>query len=140
MRTLARFVTSSYKYIIFAWIAIFLVMAIFAIRLPSMFEGDGFRMNGDHAAVMDIVSETFDMPAETMLLVFDNVDDEKISSTIEKIEKLDMTSAIDSPLDDGSLYKEDVSYALLHFGNETDNMSDVVTDIRDVIGDEPELR
>ena len=34
MRTLARFVTSSYKYIIFAWIAIFIVMAIFAIRLP----------------------------------------------------------------------------------------------------------
>ena len=36
-------------------------------------------MDGEHADVMDIVSETFDMPAETMLLVFDNVADEKIS-------------------------------------------------------------
>ena len=35
-----------------------------------------------------------------------------------------------------ALYKEDVSYALLHFDDETDNMSDVVTDIRDAIGDE----
>lgn len=136
LRTLARFVTSSYKYIIFAWIAIFVLMAIFAIRLPSMLQGDGFEMDGDHAAVMDIVSETFDMPAETMLLVFDHVGDEKISSTIEDIEKLELTSAIDSPLEDESLYKEDVSYALLHFGEENDNMSDVVTDIREIIGDQ----
>ena len=106
MRTLARFVTSSYKYIIFAWIAIFIVMAIFAIRLPSMLQGDGFEMDGDHAAVMDIVSETFDMPAETMLLVFDNVSDEKVSSTIEDIEKLELASAIDSPLEDESFIKK----------------------------------
>ena len=33
-------------------------------------------------------------------------------------------------------YKADVSYALLHFDNEAENMSDVVTDIRDAIGDE----
>ena len=79
LRTLARFVTSTYKYIIFTWIAIFAIMAIFAIRFPSMLEGDGFRMDGDHSAVMDIVSETFDMPAETMFLVFDDVNDEKIS-------------------------------------------------------------
>ena len=78
----------AYKYIIFAWIAIFAIMAIFAIRLPSMLKATASEWTGNIPAVMDIVSETFDMPAETMLLVFDNVDDEKISSTIEEIEKL----------------------------------------------------
>ncbi len=75
MRSLARFVTSAHKYIIFAWIAIFIAMAIFAIRLPNMLQGDGFRMDGEHSAVMDIVSDEFDMPAETMFLVFDDVQD-----------------------------------------------------------------
>ena len=111
-------------------------MAVFAIKLPSMLEGDGFKMNGEHADVMDIVSDTFDMPAETMLLVFDKVSDDKIASTIEKVDKLKRTSAIDSPLDDEILYSDDVSYALLHFNENMDEMDDVVTAIRDVIGDE----
>ena len=85
LRTLARFVTSAHKYIIFTWIAIFIVLAIFAIRLPSMLEGDGFRMDGEHSAVMDIVSDSFDMPAETMFLVFDNVEDKTIETTLDKV-------------------------------------------------------
>lgn len=136
LRILARFVTSAYKYIIIGWIAIFIALAVFAIRLPSMLEGDGFRMDGNHSAVMDIVSDSFDMPAETMFLVFDNVSDEKIETTLEKIEKLNLTSDIHSPLVDESLYKKRISYALLHFGNETKQMSDVVTTIRDAIGDD----
>ncbi|WP_318617807.1 MMPL family transporter [Sporosarcina sp. YIM B06819] len=136
MRTLARFVTSAHKYIIFAWIAIFIVMTIFAIKLPGLLEGDGFEMDGEHAAVMNIVSDTFDMPAETMFVVFDDIPDDKIQSTLHAIERLDVTSAIDSPLDNGIQYKEGVSYALLHFNNHTENMSDIVTDIRDAIGDE----
>ena len=43
MRTLAQFVTKAHKYIIIAWIAIFVVMAVFAIQLPGLLEGDGFR-------------------------------------------------------------------------------------------------
>ena len=111
-------------------------MTFLAIQLPGMLEGDGFRMDGEHSDVMDTVSETFGMPAETMFLVFDQVKDEKISSTLEKVEKLGITSEISSPLDDASLYTDDVSYAMLHFDNETENMSDVVTAIRDAVGDE----
>ena len=93
-------------------------------------------MDGEHAAVMDIVSDTFDMPAETMFLVFDNVSMIKLNQHLTNIEKLEVTSEIVSPLDNDTQYKKDVSYALLHFDNETKNMSDIVTDIRDAIGDE----
>ncbi|MCZ2259328.1 MMPL family transporter [Sporosarcina sp. G11-34] len=136
MRPLARFVSKAYKYIIFTWLAIFAGMTFFAIQLPGLLEGDGFRMDGEHSKVTEIVSETFDMPAESMLLVFDKIDDKKIESTLKKVEKLDVTSGITSPLEDSTLYKEDVSYALLHFDNEADNMPEIVTDIRDAVGEE----
>lgn len=136
MRTLAKFVTRGYKYIIFTWIVLAVVMAFFAIRLPSMLQGDGFRMDGEHTEVMDITANTFDMPVETMFLVFDQVSDKKIKETLNKIEEMDVTSQIVSPLEDSSLYKNDLSYALLHFDDEDADMSEIVTDIRDTIGDE----
>ncbi len=136
MRTLARFVTSAHKYIIFGWIAIFMVMAVFAIKLPGLLEGDGFEMDGEHSAVMDIVSDTFDMPAETMFVVFDGISDDKIQTTLQNIGKLNLTSAIASPLDEDIQYTKGVAYALLHFDNQAENKADIVTAIRDVIGGE----
>ncbi|GEN83369.1 membrane protein [Sporosarcina luteola] len=136
MRTLARFVTKGYKAIIIAWIVIFIVMAVFAIRLPGLLEGDGFRMDAEHEQVMKIASEKFDLPAETMFVVFDKADDETIASTLAKIEKLGLTSEIVSPLDHEEQYTKDVSYALLHFEENGKDMSEVVSDIRDAIGDE----
>ena len=135
MRTLARFVTSAHKYIIVAWLAIFAVMAYFAIQLPGLLEGDGFRMDGEHSRVMDIVSDDFDMPAETMFLVFDGVSDKQIKTTLTNVDKLGVTSDISSPLENDKQYKDDVSYALLHFTNETESMSEVVSDIRAAVGD-----
>lgn len=136
MRALARFVTTSYKAIIIGWIALFIVMAIFAIRLPSLLAGDGFRMDAEHEQVMKIASEKFDLPAETMFVVFDKVNDETISSTLAKIAELEIVSEIVSPLDHEKQYTNDVSYAMLHFEKNGRDMSGVVTEIRDAIGDE----
>ncbi len=136
MRMLARFVIKAHKFIIFTWVAIFAVMAYFAIQLPGLLEGDGFRMDGEHSKVMDMVSEDFDIPAETMFVVFDNIDDSTIESSLERIERLNLTSEIASPLENGKQYKDGISYAMLHFDNNTDNMIGVVTDIRAAIGDQ----
>lgn len=135
MRTLASLMIKSYKWFITVWIALFIVLAVFAIRLPSMLEGDGFRMHAEHAEVMEVVSEIFDLPAESMILAFDSIDDQKIASTIEDIEKLALTSSIDSPLNHPNLYKDHVSYALLHFDNDAQNMSNVVDEIRQITGE-----
>ena len=139
MRALARFVTKGYKAIIVAWLALFLVMAVFAIRLPSMLEGDGFRMDGEHSDVMDIVSDSFGMPAETMFLVFDQTSSEQIQAALDAVEELDVTSNIVSPLDhpEQSDTASKVSYAMLHFDGDAESMSDVVSDIRKAIGNEP---
>ncbi|KXH80881.1 MMPL family transporter [Sporosarcina sp. HYO08] len=136
MRPLAKFVTSVPKYIIAAWVVIFVGLAIFAVRLPSYLQGDGFEMKGEHAEVMDIVSDQFDMPAETMFLVFDGVSDAKIQETLTTVEELGVTSDSVSPLDVEKQYTANVSYAMLHFDNDDLDMSQVVTQIRDAIGDE----
>ena len=91
-------------------------------------------MDGEHAAVMDIVSDEFGMPAETMFLVFDNVPDDKIESTLNKVDKLNVTSEIVSPLDKTHNTKKAF---LMHFFiliMKTENMSAIVTDIRDAVG------
>ncbi|WP_262176042.1 MMPL family transporter [Saccharococcus sp. Marseille-Q5394] len=136
MRTLALFVTKYYKTIMIAWIALFIAMAIFAIRLPGLLAGDGFRMDGEHEQVMKIASEKFDLPAETMFVVFDKVNDATIASTLTEIEKLNLASEVVSPLDNEEQYTKDVSYALLHFEKNGKDMSKVVTDIRKAIGEE----
>lgn len=136
MRTLARLVTKGYKSIIIAWAALFVVMVIFAIRLPGLLEGDGFRMDAEHERVMKIASETFDLPAETMFVVFEDVTDEKVASTLEDIEKLGLTSEIVSPLEQKEQYTDTVSYAMLHFDNTERDMAKVVTEMRDAIGEQ----
>ena len=136
MRALARIVTKGYKYIVIVWAVFAVVMALFAIRLPSMLEGDGFEMDGEHAKVMDTVSDTFDMPAETMFLVFEEIPDEQITSTLDRVEALNETKEIISPLDDDSLRKDDIAYAMLHFDNDQEDMNAVVDDIRAAVGDE----
>ncbi|WP_347177994.1 hypothetical protein [Sporosarcina thermotolerans] len=123
MRTLARFVTTSYKAIIIGWIVLFIIMAIFAIRLPGLLAGDGFRMDAEHEQVMKIASKKFDLPAETMFVVFDKVNDETLFSTLTKIEELELTSEIVSPLDHEKQYTNDVSYAMLHFEKNGRDMS-----------------
>ncbi|WP_284140542.1 MMPL family transporter [Virgibacillus sp. LDC-1] len=133
MRMLARIVLKGYKYIILFWVLLAIAMAFLAIRLPSMLEGDGFRMDGEHEKVMDIAAETFDMPAESLFLVFDGVSDEKLSSRLQEVEALGVTSEIISPLEDQTMYKKDLSYALLHFNDDELDMAETVTAIRDVI-------
>ncbi|WP_330948720.1 MMPL family transporter [Virgibacillus sp. MG-45] len=133
MRMLARIVLKGYKYIILFWILLAIAMAFLAIRLPSMLEGDGFRMDGEHEKVMEIAAETFDMPAESLFLVFDGVSDEKLANRLQEVEALGVTSEIVSPLDDRTMYTKDLSYALLHFNDDELDMAETVTAIRDVI-------
>lgn len=136
MKFLANLVTRHYKVTLGVWIILFVALAFFALRLPSLLEGDGFKMDGEHQQVMDELTETFDLPAETLFVVFDHTSDQTIQDTLNDIENLKIVKDIQSPLDDSTLYKENVSYAMLHFNTDTENMSEVVDDIRQAIGNE----
>ncbi|KZE37089.1 hypothetical protein AV656_10920 [Bhargavaea cecembensis] len=130
MRTLANLVIRFPKWIIALWIVIAAFMAFQAIKLPGVLDGDGFRMDGEYEQVADRLTEEFGLPAETMFLVFEDMTDEEIETALSDVEDLGLAEEIVSPMEDSSLYTENLSYALLHFEEDTD-MSDAVSAIQE---------
>ncbi|MGE7837832.1 MMPL family transporter [Viridibacillus arvi] len=133
MQCLSRFITKYYKIIATVWCALFIIFAYFAIQLPGQLKGDGFKVNGDHQAVMNELTEEFGLPAETIFVVFDNVKDVDIKATLQKIEEVKEIDSIQSPLKNSELHKKNISYAILNFDNTIEDMAIVVPKIRDKI-------
>ena len=133
MKAFSAFVTAHAKAIVAIWTIAFIAMAVFAFQLPSKLQGDGFFVEGDHTYVTNVLSETFDLPAETILVVFDPADPTKIQDTLQTLEKVDTIQSIQSPLDEPDLQKDGIAYAMLHFGNDVDNLPEVVSEIRSLI-------
>lgn len=133
MKAFSAFVTAHAKVIVAIWTIAFIAMAVFAIQLPSKLQGDGFFVEGDHTYVINELSETFDLPAETILVVFNPADPKKIHDTLQTLKKVDDIHSIQSPIDDPDLQKDGIAYAMLHFGNDVDNLPDVVSEIRSLI-------
>ena len=133
MKAFSAFVTAHAKAIVAIWVIVFVAMTVFALQLPSKLQGDGFFVEGDHTYVTDELSETFDLPAETILVVFDPAETTKIQNTLQALEKVKSIKSIQSPLDDPDLQKDGIAYAMLHFGNDVDNFSEIVSDIRSLI-------
>lgn len=135
MKGLSKIVTRHYKVILGIWLLLFAALAVLAIRLPGLLEGDGFSTDGEHSEVMEELTKTFDFPAESLFVVFDQTSDDTIKETLQKIEKLEIAESIQSPLEDDSLYKDHVAYAMLHFDSDAD-MTGAVDDIRETIDGE----
>ncbi|MFJ7827277.1 MMPL family transporter [Psychrobacillus sp. NPDC096623] len=135
MKGLSNIVTRHYKVVLSIWSILFVVLAVLAIRLPSLLEGDGFSTDGEHTEVMEELTNTFDFPAESLFVVFDQTSDSTIEETLQKIERLEIAESIQSPLEDDSLYKDHVAYAMLHFDSDAD-MTSAVDDIRGAIDGE----
>lgn len=135
MKSLSSIVTRHYKVILGIWLLLFALLAVLAIRLPGLLEGDGFSTDGEHAEVMEELTTTFDFPAESLFVVFDQTSNKTIEDTLKKIEQLDLSESIQSPLEDESLYKDQVAYAMIHFDSDAD-LTSAVDDIREAIDGE----
>ncbi|KOP81045.1 hypothetical protein AMS59_00960 [Lysinibacillus sp. FJAT-14745] len=133
MKSFSTFITTHVKAIVALWFVIFISMAIFAIQLPSKLHGDGFFVKGDHTYVTNELAKTFDLPSDTILVVFNPADDKKIQETLKKLKKIKEIHSIQSPLDDPSLQKNGIAYAMVHIKNNVDHLPDVVKDIRSLI-------
>ncbi|MDM5250636.1 MMPL family transporter [Lysinibacillus sp. G4S2] len=133
MKTFSAFITAHAKAIVAIWFVLFITLALFAIQLPSKLHGDGFFVEGDHTYVTNELAETFDLPSDTILVVFDPAEDKKIQDTLKKLEKIKEIHSIQSPLEDPTLQKNGIAYAMVHFKNDVDNLPDVVKDIRSLI-------
>ncbi|PJK15835.1 hypothetical protein CQS04_11400 [Chryseomicrobium excrementi] len=137
MKALAAFVTRFYKSIIASWVLLLIASVYFAIQLPDKLQGDGFRTDGEHEQVMEVLTEKFDIPKDTVLMVFDGSSDEIIEGSLAAVEDLNVADQIVSPLEDDNLREGDIAYAQIHFTGETDDLPTIVEDIR-AIADEEE--
>lgn len=137
MNALAAFVTRFYKSIIAFWVLLLIASVYFAIQLPDKLQGDGFRTDGEHEQVMEVLTEKFDIPKDTILMVFDGSSDEIIEDSLIAVEDLNVADQIVSPLEDDSLRSGDIAYAQIHFTGKTEDLPTIVEDIR-AIADEEE--
>lgn len=136
MKLLASFVTRFYKSIIAFWLLLLIGAIYFAIQLPNQLQGDGFRTDGEHEDVMHLLSEEFELPTETILMVFDGTSDDKIEELLSQVDQQGLADRIVSPLEDTSLQKDGIAYAQLHYTEETEDLPAVVDEIREVIKNE----
>lgn len=140
MNTLSKWITAYPKIIVCIWSVVFIIAAILAIQLPSKLEGDGFFVDGDHELVSTELAKTFNVPNQTIFIVFKEQSDETITNALNDISALDNVQTVVSPLDHKETYmKDDVAYAMLHFDETVTNFSPVVRDIRDALSPYEEI-
>ncbi|MEG0383592.1 MAG: MMPL family transporter [Solibacillus sp.] len=136
MKQLAHFITKFAKPILVFWVLLFMIMAYFAIQLPSKLQGDGFFVDGDHIRVTEELSETFDIPAKTIFVLFKDKSDAEIESTLQQLKEIEQMQSITSPIGVEALNRDGYAYALLDFDNTIVDYFPIIDEIRSVIDDE----
>lgn len=132
MVNLAKFVTKHAKFIVIIWALIFAALTFFAIQLTSKLEGDGFKYDGDYQYVSEELSKTFNLPANTIFVVFDGESDETIERTLTKLEQIEEIEAITSPFNEPAYKKENIAYATLDFDYTIQDFNDIIDHIREI--------
>lgn len=140
MKTIASFLVRFHKAILVLWLAAAVIMGMFALNLPSLLEGDGFRMDGEYEQVEKELTSTFDFPESTIMMLFEKEKSqseadfkETIGQTLAKADSLEAVSAIESPLNNPSLLKADTAYGLIHIDDKADDAAAVIDDLKQQI-------
>ncbi len=139
MKNIPENVLKYYKFSLIVWVILTVGLAFYALDLPSKLKGDGFEMDGEYEKVQQILTEDFDSPESTMLVVFEKSEGSAdkdfhnhITKVIEEIEDLEVTTGIQSPLTYPEQMSDDTAYAVLAFDEDKDNMNDHVHTVRTV--------
>ncbi|RWZ52324.1 MMPL family transporter [Halobacillus fulvus] len=136
MKRISSFIVKSYKWLLVLWVFITLGLGYFAIQLPSLLEGDGFRTDGEYERVEKELNENFGFPESSLLLLFEDQSEETISSVLNEVEEMELASSIQTPLDNEEMQNGDLAYASLLFDEEPEDMGRVISDIKSVISEE----
>jgi len=139
VKKIAKQVIKYFKFSLSLWVIVGAVLAFYAINLPSKLQGDGFDMKGEYQEVQDELSNTFDFPRNTILVLFSKDKgqsatdfEEHISTVLDDIENLDITEHIQSPLAYDEQRNENYAYAVLGFDELDDEMVPYVEKVQEV--------
>ncbi|GEK34199.1 MMPL family transporter [Kurthia sibirica] len=140
MTRYAQFITKHAKIIIALWLIIIVIGSFFALKLPSQLQGDGFEVDGQHAAVMKEVNKNFDVPAHSILVVFENKSDDAIKKTLQSIKKnITEIDTIQSPIELPQQHSKKLSYAVLNFNDTDEDLNPIVDNLRALTKKDPSV-
>lgn len=139
MKSIAKQVIKHFKFSLSIWVILSAVLTFYALNLPSKLQGDGFEMDGEYEEVQDELSNSFDFPRNTILVLFTKEKKQSaadfnkhISTVLSDIEDLDITEQIQSPLTYEEQRNENYAYAVLGFDELDDEMVPYVKEVQSV--------
>ncbi|KGR86123.1 MMPL family transporter [Lysinibacillus odysseyi] len=136
MQALAKFVTTFSKSIVAFWVIALIIMAFFALQLPSKLQGDGFSVDGDYNRVNEELSETFGLPAATIFVLFEQKSASDIEQTLKKLGQVEGIRHVISPVDEENFNKDDLAYATLELEQTDQDYFVIVDELREVLAGE----
>ncbi|WP_108671525.1 MMPL family transporter [Peribacillus acanthi] len=140
MKLLSSIVVTLRKPLLVIWIILAVILSYLAIQLPSKLNGDGFEMDGDYKIVQKELSDTFELPKSSLLVLFQKEKNQsetdfknEINTALQDLSHLKITESIQSPLDNPKLYKDGYAYTILSFNKSESNMSQQVKKVRETM-------
>lgn len=142
MKKIAAKIVQAHKILLAVWIIITFSLGFFALQITSVLEGDGFRTDGEFEQVQDQLTESFEFPEASLLVLFEQSENEseeafrtKIEQTEEYIGNRLQDVEIQSPLDNESMQGENMSYLAVQFEEEPGDMAEIIEELRTYTGD-----
>ncbi|WP_339214431.1 MMPL family transporter [Solibacillus sp. FSL W8-0372] len=135
MKQFAAFVTRFAKPIVLIWCTLLVILAYLALQLPAKLQGDGFFYDGDHSYVTNELSETFNLPAKTIFVLFEDKTNKEINTALESLETIEEIQTITSPVGVEELNNNGFAYGLLEFDNSVVDYFPIIDELREKLGE-----
>ncbi|MCJ8008426.1 MMPL family transporter [Lederbergia wuyishanensis] len=126
------------KLVLTIWSFVFLFSGFFALKLPSVLGGSGFEYDGSYKEVEKIMDEDFNIPASSLILLFEKSNDateqdfkEYIEDTLTRIKEVKNVEIQQA----SPQIKDDRAFIILSFNNKY-QMSQNIENVRGKLKDD----
>lgn len=108
--------------IVIVMLLITILLSYFSVKLPNRLSGTGFEINGEHQQVLSQIQQDFNVPQQSLYIVFDNKNTDEINQILAYIKNHTKVKTI-LPIETNRHY----AYATLLFDlNEVQTSQEVV--------------
>jgi putative drug exporter of the RND superfamily len=132
------------KAILTFWLITAVVLSIFAFKLPAVLQGSGFETDGTYAEVENILKKEFNVPSNTMLLIFEKktteISDEQLKTSmhtsLEKLGIIEGLSIISTSFTTEEGIKNNTTYAAISFDESAEETVRNIEKVRNKLVDD----
>ncbi|MCM2533803.1 MMPL family transporter [Neobacillus pocheonensis] len=137
MHTLGEFIYRNRKRILTLWFLIIVLFGFFALKLPSVLNGNGFEYKGEYNETKNILEKDFSQAKSSIILLFQRdpfiSNDEWenfIQDTFIKLEEFHGAQKIITPFEGNGMVKDDIAYGLLTFNKKAESLGKEIKQLR----------